>query len=124
MHDENDKMPTKTPSRMGQAGAGGTGKAALLNTARLGLGARTEGKDKNVLGLGGGKTPGPSKDNQGQGGKGAGGGKGKEKDAEDIGTCICSSPALPLGAEAIDPVRKATEVSVHISRLTCAHDCG
>ena len=85
VHDENGKnahahaLPSKTPSRTGPAG--GLGKAALLNTAgpaaRLGLGTRTEGKDRNVLGLG--KTPGPS-----QAGKGKG--KEKEKDGEDIGT--------------------------------------
>lgn len=78
VQDENNKLPSKTPSRSNL-----TGKAAVLglvNTAgpatRLGLGAKTEGRDRNVL-------------RPGKEGSGGSGGKGKGKDAGDeIGTSI------------------------------------
>ncbi|RSH94296.1 hypothetical protein EHS25_004099 [Saitozyma podzolica] len=65
-------LPSKTPSRAGAgAGAGGLGKAAAPGTAlRVGLGPKTEGRDRNVLGAGGHQ--------------GAGRDKGKGKDGMDI----------------------------------------
>ncbi|KAI9632239.1 uncharacterized protein MKK02DRAFT_40543 [Dioszegia hungarica] len=65
-------LPSKTPSRAGPSGPNGAaGKAALLGSAtvgRVGLGQKTEGKDRNVL--------------SGQPGAGVGKGKGKEEEIE------------------------------------------
>ncbi|GFZ42949.1 hypothetical protein JCM24511_00667 [Saitozyma sp. JCM 24511] len=66
-------LPSKTPSRAGTgagAGAGGLGKAAPGTALRVGLGPKTEGRDRNVLGAGGQQ--------------GAGRDKGKGKDGMDI----------------------------------------
>lgn len=84
VHDENNRnvLPSKTPSRTNL-----TGKAAVLaNTggpaARvgLGLGAKTEGRDRNVLG----RTPAAGD------GEGKGKGKGKAGAGEDIGMSFIS----------------------------------
>lgn len=65
-------LPSKTPSR-----AAGGGKAVSLapgTGVRMGLGAKTVGRDRNVLGGGGG-------------GSGVVGGKGKGKEGDEIGEC-------------------------------------
>jgi hypothetical protein len=67
-------LPSKTPSRAG-TGTGGLGKAVAPGTAlRVGLGPKTEGRDRNVLG--------------GGGHQGAGRDKGKGKEGMDIGMSI------------------------------------
>ena len=74
-------LPSKTPSRAGPSGPNGAaGKAALLGSAtvgRVGLGQKTEGKDRNVL--------------SGQPGAGVGKGKGKE---EEIGESSLNGQVL------------------------------
>jgi hypothetical protein len=62
-------LPSKTPSRLGAKSLG------------VSLGAKTVGRDRNVLGQGGRSGPGAGEDEGG--GKGKGKGKGKEGD--DIG---------------------------------------
>jgi len=78
-------LPSKTPSRVGGGVGssklgGGIGVGGEIGTmGRKGLGAKTEGRDRNVLG--------------GQGGMG--GEKGKGKEGEDIGMSLRLSDCLP-----------------------------
>lgn len=76
-------LPSKTPSRAG-AGAGGLGKAAPGTALRVGLGPKTEGRDRNVLGAGGQQ--------------GVGRDKGKGKDGMDIGASTRVSVHLAINS--------------------------